>query len=271
MAPGFTRPRGAAADDDDDRVRIDLIQDAGDVVRAFDCVCAAFGRQTNDGIWVQMNPAWDTLQGRQRAADVMVDRWRSTTRDNEGRLNSIFLKATVPSQVGPPGSDGHAATSRDIVGIAIWQQASVVPGHGDKPPEHLAEVVNLEALHPGNEAEQRYACQLDASLRRRRIEVVKEKATAAPPAAMVLDLCAVDPAFQGRGIATKLVRWGLDEAQRRGGIEAITEASAMGRRVYQKLGFRQEGPEVRYDVDAEFADRKRPSNIFMRTSSSLDE
>lgn len=244
-------PRTGASD-----LRIELVE-AEDIVQGFDCICEAFGRQTNDGIWTTMNPGWDTAAGRARAADLLVERWRSTSRDDQGRANTVFLKATLPG--------GEART---IAGIAIWVQASAVPGHGDLPAEDLRKAMDLEALYPGNEAEQRYACQLDYSLHRRRIELVKEKATASPPAVMVLDLCAVHPAFQGRGIAKQLVQWGLDEAQARGGIEAITEASVMGRRVYEKLGFRQEGPEISYAVDAEFADRERPSNIFMRTRGS---
>ena len=39
----------------------------------------------------------------------------------------------------------------------------------------------------------------------------------------------------------------------------------MGRHVYEKLGFHQEGGEVEYDVAEEFKNRPLPSNIFMRT------
>ncbi|KLU91281.1 hypothetical protein MAPG_09802 [Magnaporthiopsis poae ATCC 64411] len=67
------------------------------------------------------------------------------------------------------------------------------------------------------------------------------------------------------GLARALVQWGLDEAQRRGGIECITEASSMGRKVYLQMGFRQEGGEMAYLVDDEFKDRKLPSNVFLRT------
>lgn len=237
-------------------LRIELITSAEDIVASFDCTCKTFGSQTHDGIWIAMNPGWDTPEGKAKGAQRMVQRWSAVARDNNGELNTMFLKATLP--------DAQRQGERVLVGVAIWVQASAVEGHGDVPAEDLRTVMDLEAVYPGNEAEQRYACQLDRSLHRRRIEVVKEKATASPPAVMVLDLCVVDPAFQGKGIAKKLVQWGLDEAQRRGGLEAILEASSMGRHVYAKLGFQQEG-EIEYDVDAEFADRERPSNVFMRT------
>ena len=83
----------------------------------------------------------------------------------------------------------------------------------------------------------------------------------------VLDLCAVHPDFQGRGIASKMVRWGLEEAQRRGVPEAVTEGSAMGRHVYMKLGFHPEGlHDIHYHLDDEFSDRPAPpANLFLRT------
>lgn len=236
-------------------LQIELVTDAQDIVDGFDCICSTFGRQTHDGIWIAMNPGWDTPSGATQGAARMVDRWRAATRDRNGDANTMFLKATLPREEG----------GRAIVGMAIWLQASAVDGHGDRPAEDLREVMDLESLYPGNPDEQRYLCQLDHSLHRRRIEVVKEKATHSPSSAMVLDLCVVDPAFQGRGIAKELVRWGLKEAERRGGLEAITEASSMGRHVYGKLGFQQDGPEIEYVVDAKFADRDTPSNIFMRT------
>lgn len=86
---------------------------------------------------------------------------------------------------------------------------------------------------------------------------------------MALDMCAVDPVYQRKGIARELVQWGLDEARRRGGLEAITEASSMGRHVYEKMGFQAEGPDIEYAVDSEFESRKRPSNIFMRTHGNV--
>ncbi|KAF4470404.1 acetyltransferase [Fusarium albosuccineum] len=236
-------------------LRIEPVSSADDVIEAFTCISAAFGKQTRDGIWMAMNPGWDTPAGATACAKRLADRWASSTRNRDGDLNTNFVKATLPDANG----------KHIVVGLAIWQQASVVDGYGDVPQEDLRKAMDLEALYPGNEAEQRYITQLDRSLHKRRIEVIKEKATASPPAAMVMDLCVVDPAFQRRGIAQKLVQWGLDEAKRRGGLEAITEASSMGRNAYVKLGFKPEGGEVVYDVDPEFKDRDFPSNLFMRT------
>ncbi|KAH7019297.1 acetyltransferase [Ilyonectria destructans] len=235
-------------------LRVEIITNAEDIISSFDCTCKTFGSQTQDAIWIVMNPGWDTPEGKAKGAQRMVDRWIGVKKDNKGELNVMHVMATLPD----PEREGE----RILVGVAIWVHASAVEGQGDVPVEDTR--ADLEALYPGNEAEQRYGCQLLESLHRRRFEVIREKATASPPTVMVLDLCVVDPAFQGKGIARKLVQWGLDEAQRRGGIEAILEGSSMGRHLYAKMGFKAEG-DVEYIVDAEFADRNRPANLFMRT------
>lgn len=242
-------------------LRIDIIYQPDDIIRAFDCVCEAFGRQVQDGIWIAMNPGWDTPQGRACGAERMVARWRHKTNDKNGLPNTIFLKATLPCS--------QFEERRVIVGFGIWVQASNVEGHGDPPVEDLANSIDLNALYPDNEPEQRYLCQVISSLHRRRTEVIKQKATAVPPAVMILDMCAVDPAHQRKGIARELVQWGIDEAQRRGDLEAITEASSMGRHVYGQMGFQADGPEIEYVVDEEFASREKPPNLFMRTHASV--
>ncbi|KAI1779648.1 hypothetical protein F4818DRAFT_400089 [Hypoxylon cercidicola] len=241
--------------------QIEVIDRPEDVIEAFDCACKAFGEQTHDAIWTAMNPEWDKVgpAGRPRAAARLVEQWHRTTYDREGNPNIVFLKATFPD----PAENGR----RVIAGLAIWAQLSVVEGRGDPPSDDLRSSLDLEALYPGNEAEQRYLCQVNRSFAKRRCEVVKEKATSQPPSVMYLQLCASDPAYQRKGVASKLVQWGLDEASRRGGLEAITEASSMGRHVYARLGFHGEGPDTEYQVDSEFQSRERPPNLFMRTGA----
>jgi GNAT superfamily N-acetyltransferase len=250
-------PEDITPDADGSAILVELVDSPQDIEQGFDCLCATFGRQTRDGAWIANNPGWDTPDGKARAVARMVARWRGASRNAAGDPNTVFLKATAP--------DARHPGRRVIAGFAIWLQASAVTGHGDAPPEDISTVVDLDAIYPGDEREHRYLRQLDYGLHRQRIELVKAKAAAEPPAVMVLDLCIVDPVFQRRGIAQRLVRWGLDEAERRGGLEAVTEASPMGRTVYAKLGFHQEGPEIDYGTDPEFADRDKPSNIFMRT------
>lgn len=187
----------------------------------------------------------------------MAKRWQSVTKDKDGRPNTIFLKATVPD----PDQPGK----RLIVGVAVWAQLSYVPGCGNEPSNKLDVAKAEPPMQFASEDEQRFATQLWAGLMSKRVEVVKEKEATDSPVAFALDLCAVDPDFQRRGIAAKLVQWGLDEAERRGGLEAMTEASVMGRHVYKKLGFRPVG-EIDYGVDEKLVNgRHLPSNLFMRT------
>ncbi|KAF6837088.1 GNAT family protein [Colletotrichum musicola] len=249
---------GAGQQDPSD-LRIEVITDAADFHQAAEVSINAFGHQVRDGVYMLMNPGWDNPAGVAASGERIAARFRAVTTDNQGRPNTIFLKATIPD----PDNSGK----RRIAGAAIWMQASNVEGHGEPNPTDMKKALGLEELYPGNEAEQRYLAQCIGSLHKRRAEVVREKEKASPPAVFVLDMCAVDPKFQGRGAAKKLVQWGLDEAKRRG-LEAILEGSTMGRRVYVKLGFKQEGGEIEYNVDEEFASRDRPSNVFMRTGSA---
>ncbi|KAK8073519.1 hypothetical protein PG994_004418 [Apiospora phragmitis] len=257
MAGDSSKNDGAAAD-----VRIELMSSPDDLAAGYEALCGAFGHQTNDAIWTAMNPGWDTAQGKKEHVARLVERWQSTTTNRNGQPNEVFLKATVP--------DPEDDQKRVVAGMAIWCQLSFVAGLGDDPkddpPPYLGE------LYPGDERTQRFCTQLIKSLVRRRIEYVRSlpeqpQQTTRPAATFTLDICAVDPRFQRRGVANRLVQWGLDEAERRGGLEATTEASAMGRHAYARLGFRPEegrGDEV-YDVDEEFRDRELPPNLFMRT------
>ncbi|CAG7919394.1 unnamed protein product [Penicillium olsonii] len=241
-------------------LQVELIDEAHDITEAFHCVCEAFGRQAEDGVWIAMNPGWDTPEGKSRGASRIVERWSRTSKDIAGNPNTMFLKATLPSSEDPE--------KRITAGFAIWVQASNVEGHGDPQIKESEASADLTDVYPEDQSERRYLAQVMASLHGRRRELVEQARTAEPPALFVLDLCAVDPAHQRKGIAKQLVQWGLDEALRRGIPEAITEASSMGRHVYENMGFKPEGVDIEYSVDKEFASRKRPANIFMRTGGN---
>lgn len=58
----------------------------------------------------------------------------------------------------------------------------------------------------------------------------------------------------------------LEEAKQRGNLECTTEGSVMGRPVYRKLGFKDEGAgDIVFEVDEEFQSRDKPPNVFLRT------
>lgn len=234
-------------------IRILPIERAEDFVQAYDCEAAAFGTQIADGLWITSHPGWDDPDNKDGFVENRIERWKTTTKDESGRPNAVFLKAVVDK-------DGGEV----IVGHAVWVQASADQGHGDAPLDEAQHLALSQKVYPDDEAEARFLTQARASLQQYRRVVAKEKSGTAQPAWFILDLCAVHPDYQGRGLAKKLVQWGLDEAKARGGLECTTEASIMGRRVYEKLGF-VPGPEIEYVVDAEFAERKNPSNQFMRT------
>ena len=187
-------------------ILVEVITNPEDLAQGFkNCAVETFIRQIHDGMFTAGHPGWDTPDGLQKCTDRYVDRWRKATRNKDGDLNTIFLKATILG-------------NNEVAGFAIWVQQSMIEGHGDRPVEDLSKAMDLDALYPGNKNEQRYMCQMDAALHQRRIQVVKEKANSSPPSAFSLDMCCVNPAFQKRGIAGKLVQWGLDEAKRRGGL-----------------------------------------------------
>ncbi|KAH8194378.1 hypothetical protein TruAng_011461 [Truncatella angustata] len=233
-------------------LRIEVITDGADFEPAHACIGKCFGDQTSDGVWILMSPGWDTTEGNKRLAARLRDRWQETQQNN----NTIFLKATLP--------DPDAQGARRIVGVAIWVNASKIPGEGEVPGE-----VDYAALYPEDEGKQRFLKQAMASLHKQRYQVLEEKARpeSKQKSIMVLDLCVTDPAYQRRGIARRLVQWGLDEAKRRGDLEATTEGSAMGRHVYRQLGF-QGVSDIVWEVDDEFKNYSLPPNLFMRTRPS---
>ena len=237
-----------------DNITVEPVSSAEDFNQIFYCVAEAFGRQAKDSVWIVMNPGWETPEGQKKGAAELNKRWQNIKTNKNGEPNTVFLKATLP--------DPQDSSKSRIVGMAIWQQASFVDGHGDPPTDSVGADL-AQTLGP---TEARFAAQMFKSLWKRRIAYTKEKVNADPPAIFVLDMCAVDPDFQRRGIAQKLVQWGLDEAKNRGNLECTTEASSMGRGAYRKLGFESEGPEdICYEVDEEFKSRDKPPNVFLRT------
>lgn len=237
-------------------IAIEIIANEQDFTTAFAIISKCFGKQTNDLFWKAMNPGWDTSEGAAAGTNRMVKRWQTVTMNESGQPNTVHLKATVPDPQDP--------AKRVIAGIAIWTQLSMVDGMGDRQSTDLSTAVDLNELYLGDETEQRFLRQCFASFVSQRVRTLEEKASTSSPATFSLDLCVVDPDFQRRGIANKLVEWGLREAQNRGGLESTTEGSAMGRFVYKRLGF-EPVEEVNYIVDPEFQNRKLPPNLFMRT------
>lgn len=231
----------------DRKSRVELIKDESDLTDSYECARASFGMQMRDVFWLATNPKHDTPQGHAAGVERLARRWRETK--DEGHC--YFLKAIVTEHDG----------TEHIGGMAIWTEQSA---ERNPPRKELDETMDVTTL--GDEKEQRFARQMFASFMRRRSEVVAEAARNGR-SIMVLDLCCVHPNFQKMGLARKLVQWGLDQAARLGdkgqGLECFTEASPMGRPVYQKMGF-QFDSEMVYAMDDEFKDRKVAPNTHLR-------
>lgn len=237
-------------------LKIEVVSTAEQAKLGFGPMCAAFGRQTADAIFSGLNPGWDTPLGRQQAEERFAARFATRTFTVDENPTAVFLNATV---IDP------ASQERVVAGTAVWEQTSAVAGHGDLPPEDPVTDLGVSAIYPDDPVKQKFWADVLMSMHAQRYQLAKDMAGASLPAFFALDICAVDPRFQGHGIGKKLVEWGLEEAKRRGNMEAVTEGSVMGRRVYQKLGFEQEGPEIVYNVDASLLGKPLPSNVFLRT------
>jgi GNAT superfamily N-acetyltransferase len=227
----------------------------------FAVTAAAFGGQTNDAFWTSIYPGWDTTEGAARGAERMKTGWRNTQHDKDGRPYTVMLQASIPT----PDEQG-----RRIVGVAIWCQYSVVEGHGVKPIDgtidQVREKLGLTQLYPDDEDKQRYVARGWQCLTADRNRAIQEASTREIPATFVLDILAVHPDAQKRGIAGRLAGWGLEEAHRRGGLECTTEGSKMGRSVYAKLGMRPV-KQIEWDMGDTQKEgyRDMPDNVFMST------
>ncbi|PQE04427.1 Acyl- N-acyltransferase protein [Rutstroemia sp. NJR-2017a BVV2] len=237
-------------------VLVQPVDSADDFTQIHHCFSEAFGRQIQESIWLGMNPNWDSPEGQRKGAFKLLTRWQSITTNKDGQPNTVILKATLP--------DPQDKTKRKIVGAAIWFQSSFVDGYGDPPTDCPA---GLETLAP---TEGRFLRQMYRSAWNRRVSITREKVNSDPPAIFILDICAVDPAFQRRGVAKKLVEWGIEDAKRRGELECMTEASTMGRGLYKMLGFEAEGSkeDTVFEIDEEFRNRNMPGWLIMRTWAS---
>lgn len=79
--------------------RIEVVASAEDIVSCYDVTCASFGIQAADNMWKAFNPGYDTPKGRKAGAQRMVTRWNSITSNIKGDPNTVFLKATVPTEM----------------------------------------------------------------------------------------------------------------------------------------------------------------------------
>ncbi|KAF4630639.1 hypothetical protein G7Y89_g7493 [Cudoniella acicularis] len=100
------------------------------------------------------------------------------------------------------------------------------------PKESVGDVMDL-AFVEGTEEDKEYARHVVGTFQAKRREAIAQ--TSVP--LMLLDSLTTDPAYQRRGAASMLVKWGLEMADSLNG-EAYLEATEFGKPVYKKLDFK---------------------------------
>lgn len=79
--------------------------------------------------------------------------------------------------------------------------------------------------------------------------------------AVDLEMLATDPMYQGKGAGSKMLRWGLKQADEQN-AEAYLEASPEAVPLYEKLGFREVG-RIDTLIDNERVKATWYRNLFM--------
>lgn len=201
----------------------------GDYPRIFEVSSRSFDR--NEHLWDVLYPEHWTPAGRAKGAERM----RET---NATDKFTTYLKA-VEVETGT------------IVGMAKWN----VFDHEMPPdPADQSETQQVKQNHWHSEDEQQYAEAMIAKFVERRNAALK----ASNGHLVGLDILAIDPDHQRKGVGGALVAWGTKKADEMG-CEAVVESSVPGRGLYEKNGF-----VWLEDVSFEAADRwpGRPPALF---------
>ncbi|KAJ5218078.1 uncharacterized protein N7498_000177 [Penicillium cinerascens] len=115
--------------------------------------------------------------------------------------------------------------------VRVWAMEHLVGGNGAQPREVFLKVRDEEGKVA---AFAKWIRPRSADPDGREEEEVSWPASS--DVELYLDIIAVDPAYQGRGLASKLLKWGLARADEEG-IEVYLSSSPEGRRMYEKYGF----------------------------------
>ncbi|KAE8371248.1 acyl-CoA N-acyltransferase [Aspergillus bertholletiae] len=136
-------------------------------------------------------------------------------------------------------------TSTDhIVGYARW----TIPWEENKvelSEEGSAMVANAASLKPQEIRDEIWTETFTRMKEKRAVHITKDD--------MVLDLLAILPEYQGKGIGSKLLRWGIQQADARN-ARIYLEATIEGYPLYHKYGWYEDIPEAVECVQTAFAD-----------------
>jgi GNAT superfamily N-acetyltransferase len=173
-----------------------------DMHRIFSIAALAFDR--NEPFWDLMYPNHWTEEGKRAGGERML----KTKHEDP---NTIFLKAVGPE-------------TGEIMGMAKWNvYDNVMPD--------MSEITDA-GDHWESKDDREYATAMVNAFLKDRNEAVK----AGQGNLVSLDILAIDPAYQRRGVGSALVKWGTDKADEMG-VDAVVESSVFGKGLYQKNGF----------------------------------
>ncbi|KAF2765597.1 acyl-CoA N-acyltransferase [Teratosphaeria nubilosa] len=176
-----------------------------DMHRVFECAAKAFAR--NEPFFDLVYPEHWTKEGVKIGSERMIKIKNSDP-------NTIFLKAVDPR-------------TGEIMGMAKWN----VYGNTNTLPD-MSPVTDMGDYWKTPE-EKQYAIEAVNTFLEDRHDAIKTR----NGNLVSLDILAIDPAYQRRGVGGALVRWGTDKADKLG-VEAVVESSIFGKGLYEKNGFR---------------------------------
>jgi GNAT superfamily N-acetyltransferase len=172
-----------------------------DYERLFEIAAIAFAR--NEPIFDVLYPKHWTEAGRKQGADRM----RQTSKTD---VNTKFLKAVN--------------FDNEIMGMAKWNiYDNTLPDMGE-----IKHIVNYWE----DDEELAYATSITTVFLQERNEAIRKSGGNL----VSLDMLAIDPKYQRRGVGGALVKYGTRKADELG-VETVVESSVFGKGLYEKNGF----------------------------------
>ena len=209
-------------------IRLATEEDAGEL---FAVCSAAFG--PDDPAWRAYYPRHWTAEGRKAG----TERFLSAIK---GDHHAVYHKALD-------------VTSGAIVGFSIWT------AYDARPLQHPPVLPSPDYWPNALEAEYGHAIMID--LMQKRHDHIESVANSV----VHLNTLAVLPAHQRKGIATRLMNWGVETADQLG-FPCFVEASPAGRPLYERHGFVFE-QEITLVLPAQFVAREPCRYSFMTRPS----
>lgn len=196
----------------------------------------------NEPYWDAVFPRNTTEQGQRAGGEVFLNTKQNSMLLHAKRCLLIMIDAAHFIKA-------VDTAKNEIVGFTCWYLYK----SADVPSQK--ELTQGSLYQTKDEAE--YAAAMMSSFYQTRHAELR----AAKGSLVCLDICAVDPNHQKKGIGGKLVDWGVQKATEMG-VDAVVESSIQGRGLYQKHGFIFVR-EVEVDAGDHFSDHPKASFDWM--------